>query len=62
MINRGLRTLVVVFSVLSLSHSQSSPTGKVGGTVVDISGALVSGVAVSLKNVDTGWSASSGSL
>ena len=55
-----LTVLVFVVLVMTVSSlwAQTSTTGAIAGVVTDPTAAVVSGVSVTLKNVDTGSSAS----
>jgi len=52
--------LAFVFAVMAASSlwAQTSTTGAIAGVVTDPTAAVVSGVSITLKNVDTGSSAS----
>jgi hypothetical protein len=56
----ALTVLVFVFVVMAVSSlwAQTSTTGDIAGVVTDPTAAVVPGVSVTLKNVDTGSSAS----
>jgi Carboxypeptidase regulatory-like domain len=58
--SRALTVVVVVFVVAAASSlwAQTSTTGAIAGVVTDPTAAVVSGVSITLKNVDTGSSAS----
>ena len=56
----ALAVVVVVFVVMAVPNlrAQTATTGDIAGVVTDPSAAVVSGVSVKLKNVDTGSSTS----
>jgi|GEM_PF-652443 len=56
----ALAVVVVVFAVMAVSSlwAQTSTTGDIVGVVTDPTAAVLSGVSVTLKNVDTGSSTS----
>ena len=56
----ALALVVVVFAVMAVSSlwAQTSTTGDIVGVVTDPTAAVLSGVSVTLKNVDTGSSTS----
>jgi len=58
----GLRATALVFAVAVMSvaslRAQTATTGDIAGVVTDPTAAVVSGVSVTLKNVDTGSSTS----
>src|SRR5580704_17548945 len=56
----GLTVLVFVFLVMTVSSlwAQTSTTGAIAGVVTDPTAAVLPGVSVMLKNIDTGSSAS----
>ena len=49
-----LIALCLLLGTGAMAHAQSSATGEIRGTVTDPSGAVVSGAAVSVLNVNTG--------
>ncbi|MGA2098747.1 MAG: carboxypeptidase-like regulatory domain-containing protein, partial [Candidatus Acidiferrum sp.] len=49
-----LFVLLAVAVLAPLASGQNSNTGELKGSVLDPSGALVPGVVVAIKNVDTG--------
>ena len=49
-----LSVLVLSLGIAALGQSQST-TGLIQGTVVDPNGAVVTGAAINVKNVDTGF-------
>src|SRR5580658_501231 len=55
-----LTVLVLVFSLMGISslQAQTSTTGNIAGIVTDPTGAVVPGVSITLKNIDTGSSTS----
>ena len=60
-INTMFRILLVSAAMLGVTQlwSQTTTSGELGGTVTDPSGAVVNNATVTLRNVDTGSSATS---
>jgi hypothetical protein len=59
-LNKMFRILLVSSAMLAVTQvwSQTTTTGELGGTVTDPSGAVVNNATVTLRNADTGSSAS----
>jgi hypothetical protein len=55
---RILGVIAIVAMIATLAMAQSTTTGAIGGAVTDQTGAMVAGAVVSVRNVDTGATAS----